>query len=51
MPNRVPVGFEAFFQPFSEYFFGLRKKGAQKDEFIFVIFRYSGPGKNTTKWV
>jgi len=24
MPNRVPVGFEVFFQPFSEYFFGLR---------------------------
>jgi hypothetical protein len=52
MPNYVPVDFEAFFQVFSEYFFGLPKKIAQRDEFIFVRWDCSGPEvKNTTKRV
>jgi hypothetical protein len=45
MPNYVPVDFEAFFRWFSEYFFGLPKKTALKDEFIFVLCGCKGPGK------
>jgi len=49
MPNYVPVDFKAFFQAFSEYFFGPPKKYAQKDEFIFVLWRCRGSVKEYHK--
>lgn len=49
-PNNMPVGFQVVFGAFSEYFFGRRKKSAQRDEFIFVVFGEVF-GQNTTKRV